>query len=177
MSEVKQAPAHLVPPQGPEAVPARPPSRPSRLPRYIWTGIALFCLIMFGSALALFFWSREALSSNDLKTATAFRINYITKGNLTKSVDVNDPAEVKRLLDALQIHDSRMGPQFNQTAGGSVVFTLPRGKSATVKFLNQGQLERADWGWVFVSSEFYQKVNEAASRAEGRRIDVMRVDN
>ena len=173
MSEVKQAP----PSQGPEGIPGRPPSRPSRVPLYIWSGIALFCLVMFGAALGIFLWSREALSSKDLKKATAIKITYVLKGNRTKSVDVNDPAEVKKLLDALEIGETQMGSQFTQTNGASVDFTLPGGKSASVKFMNQSQLERVDWGWLYVSPAFYQKVNEVISRAEGRKIDIMRMDN
>ncbi|HKI31468.1 MAG TPA: hypothetical protein VKA46_06345 [Gemmataceae bacterium] len=175
MSKVAQ-----VSPQGSSATPARPPSPPSRAPLFIWSGVALFCLLMFGSALGLFLWSREAFSSKDLKTATSLKINYLLAGMkpaATKTVVVNDPAEVRTLLDALEITDSRMGPQWGISNQGSVDFTLADGTIAHATFVNRTQLDRANWGQVYVTDAFYRKVNEAATRAEGRPIDVMKVNN
>lgn len=171
MSQVEQSP-----PPGPEGAPARPPSRPSRAALYIWAGIALFCLVMFGAALGLFLWSRDRFNSKDLKQATALKITYVLKGNVRKSLAVNDPAEVKQLLDALEITDAMMGPQSNMNAG-SVDFTLRDGQVATVQFLSQTQLDRARWGWMYVTPQFYHKVNELLSRTEKRPIDIMRIDN
>lgn len=172
MSEVQQAA-----PQGPEGVPVRPPSPPSRVALYIWAGIALFCLVMFGAALGLFLWWREAFTSKDLKTATELRITYVLKGNKAKSVVVNDPAEVKKLLDALEITDTQTGMFFGINSAGGVDFTLPKGKVAGIKFVSPTQLDRMGWGQVYVTPTFYRQVNEAASRAEGRPIDIMRADN
>jgi hypothetical protein len=172
VSEIVQEPS-----SGADSLPSRPPSKPSRVPLLIWVGIALFCLVMFGSALALFLWSREALSSKDLKRATSVRINYLVKGNRTKSVVVNDPAELQALMDALEITDTRPGAHIGLTNGGAVDFTLPSGKVAHTTFVNQTQLYRTGWGQVTVTSEFHRKVNEIATRAEGKPIDVIRVDN
>jgi hypothetical protein len=171
MSEVEQAP-----PPGPEKLPARPPSKPSRAPLYIWTGIALFCLVMFGSALGIFLWSSDRFSSKDLKRATALKINYVLKGNVKKSLTVNDPAEVKGLLDALEITDTMMGPQ-SPTNAGTVEFTLPDGNVAVIRFISPTQLDREKWGWLYVTPRFHRKVNEALSAAEKRPIDIMRIDN
>jgi hypothetical protein len=171
MSEIQQAP-----PQSYDPIPVRPPSRPSRVPLYIWVGIGLFCLVMFGSALGLFLGTREAFSSKDLKKATSLKINFVLKGNVTKTLVVNDPAEVNRLLDALTITDTQMGPQ-SKNSGGTVEFTLGNGKVAVVQFMSQTQLNRDDWGWVYVTMEFYRAVNDTLSRTEGRKIDIMRNDN
>lgn len=172
MSEVGQAP-----PAGAEGLPDRPPSKPSRLPRFLWAGIALFCLVMFGSALGLYLWSRDAFSSKDLLKAQSVKITYQVKGKQSKSIVVNDPAEVKALLDTLKITDTRMGPQYGLTTGGAVEFTLPDGTVARTQFVNNMQLDRANWGQVMVEPDFYRKVNEIATRAEGKPIDVIRVDN
>jgi hypothetical protein len=172
VSEVGQ-----VPPAGAEGLSDRPPSKPSRVPLYIWAGIALFCLVMFGSALGLYLWSRKAFSSEDLKTAKSVKINYVLKGNKVKVVVVNDPAELQALLDALTITDTQTGQQWAIQVAGSVEFTLPDGTVAQTTFVSQRQLDRTGWGQVLVEPDFYRKVNEIATRAEGRPIDVMRVDN
>jgi hypothetical protein len=172
VSEVGQAP-----PAGAEGLPDRPPSKPSRLPRFLWAGIALFCLVMFGSALALFLWSRDAFSSKDLLKAQSVKITYLMKGKQTKSVVVNDPAELKALLDALKITDTQPGQPWTMQITGSVEFTLPDGTVARTMFVSQRQLERTGWGQVMVEPDFYRKVNEIATRAEGKPIDIMRVDN
>ncbi len=171
MSEVGQAPS-----SGFEAVPVRPPSPPSRAPRYIWCGLALLCLVAFGAALGIYLWSREAFSSKDLKQATSVKITYI-KGKQPKSVVVNDPAELRALLDSLIITDTNPGLRQGPVTGGAVEFTLPDGTVARTAFLNQTRLDRADWGQVQVEADFHRKVNEIATRAEGRPIDVLRVDN
>jgi hypothetical protein len=172
VSEVGQAP-----PSGAEGVPVRPPSQPSRVPLMIWCGIAVFCLAMFGAALVLWLWSRDALSSKDLKTATSVTITYQLKGNKTKSVVVNDPVELKALLDTLTITDTQTGAHYALTSGGGVDFTLPNGTVAKTMFVNQTQLYRTNWGLIIIGPDFYRKVNEIATRAEGRPIDVSRVDN
>jgi hypothetical protein len=162
---------------GPEPLPARPPSKPSRVPLLIWGGVALFCLVMFGSAIVLYLWSREEFESRDLKKATAFRITYVLKGNQVKTVEVTDPAAVKGLVDALEITQTQMGPQFSTSNQAAVDVTLPGGKSARLKFVSQTQLDRMNWGMLMVTPSFYRKVNETASKAEGKPIDILRVDN
>ncbi|HEX5268834.1 MAG TPA: hypothetical protein VFW33_00040, partial [Gemmataceae bacterium] len=129
MSEVEQAP-----PAGAEGVPSRPPSPPSRAPLWIWVGVAVFCLVMFGAALGLYLWSREAFSSKDLKQAKSVKINYLLKGNRTKTVVVDAPPDLPALLDSLKITDTRPGDRYyGITTSGSVDFTLPDGKVAQVK--------------------------------------------
>jgi len=44
-------------------------------------------------------------------------------------------------------------------------------------FFNPNTLVRDNWGQVYVMPSFYQKVCDVASRAEGRRIDVMSPNN
>jgi hypothetical protein len=165
------------PPAGAEGLPVRPPSKKSRLPLVIWAGIAIFCLVMFGTALGLFLWSRKAFSSEDLKTASSVKVNYLLKGNQTKSVVVNDPAELRALLDALKITDTQPGQPWTMQITGTVEFSLPDGTVARTMFVSQRQLERTGWGQVMVEPDFYRKVNEIATRAEGKPIDIMRVDN
>jgi hypothetical protein len=161
----------------PEPLPARPPSRPSRVPLLIWGGIALFCLTMFGGALVLYLWSRDELESRDLKKATAFKITYVLKRNQTNTVDVTDPAAVKDLADALEITSTMMGAQFSTSNSAAVDVTLPGGKSARLKFVSPTQLDRAGWGMLMVTPSFHRKVNEAASKAAGKPVDISRTDN
>jgi len=169
-------------PQGFEAIPARPPSAPSRVPHFIWAGIALLCLVLFGTALGLFLWSRDRFSSKDLKTATSLTVGYTLKNGVGKSITVSDPAEVRALLDALDITGTRPGAMSGPNAAGGqpgwVDFVLP---DATVVrchfFFNPNTLVRDNWGQVYVMPSFYQKVCDVASRAEGRRIDVMSPNN
>jgi hypothetical protein len=153
----------------PEGLPARPPSEPSRVPRLIWAGIALFCLLMFGGALGLFLWSRQVGGSRDLKRATSLTISYTVKGAQQKSIAVSDPAEVRDLLDALEITDTQSGLFAAQSA--------PGGKSARVVFVGPTVLDRSNWGQVHVTRRFYDKVCDVASKAEGRKIDILRSDN
>jgi hypothetical protein len=171
VSEVGQAP-----PSGAEGVPVRPPSPPSRVPLYIWAGIAVLCLALFGAALGLYLWSREAYSSKDLKRATSVKINYVLRGNRPKSVVV-DGAELQALLDALVITEAHPGIHYGLSTGGTVDFTLPDGAVAQTRVMSQTALDRTNWGQVQVEPGFYRKVNEIATRAEGKPIDVMRVDN
>jgi hypothetical protein len=161
----------------PDVHPDRPPSRPSRVPLFIWSGIALFCLVMFGGALGLYLWSRDEFESKDLKKATAFKITYVVKGTQTKTIDVTDPAAVQGLVDALQITETRMGPQFTPPNKAAVEFILPDGKTARITFVNPTQLDRMNWGMIMVTPAFYQKVNDTASKAEGKPIDIMRNNN
>ena len=172
MSEVGPAPQ-----PGADEVPVRPPSKPSRLPLFIWIGIAVFCLVTLSAALALFVWSRKAFSSEDLKQATSIKIVYVLRGNRTEEVVVDDPADLKSLLDALVISEAEMAPVFQPNLAGTVVFTLPGGKVAETTFGSRTQLNRTNWGYVIVSPDFYHKVNEIARRAKGRPIDIMKLDN
>jgi hypothetical protein len=172
VSEVGQAP-----PSGAEGVPVRPPSPPSRVPLFIWVVIAVLCLALFGAALALYLWSREAYSSKDLKRATSVTISYTLKGNRTRTVAVNNPAELQALLDTLEITDTKPGIHYGATTGGTVDFTLPDGTVAQTRFVTQTQLDRTSWGQVSIGPGFYRKVNEIATRGEPKPIDVMRVDN
>jgi hypothetical protein len=160
-----------------EGIPVRPASKPSRVPLMIWSGIALLCLVLFGSALALFLWSREAFGSKDLKKATAVKITYYVRGGQVKSVHVNDPAELKGLLDALEITDTNSRIQYGLANQGSVDFTLPDGTNARVMFVNKTQLDRSNWGRIDVTPAFYEKVNEIATRAEGRPVDILKTNN
>jgi hypothetical protein len=172
VNEVEQAP-----PPGLEGIPVRPASKPSRVPLYIWSGIALFCLVMFGAALGIYLWSHDRFSSQDLKKATQVKINYVLKGNQRKSIVVSDPTELKALLDALQITDTQPGPPPMTNNTGSLEFTLADGSMARIAFLAPNQLERANWGWIFVTPTFHRKVNDIISRAEKKPIDIMRIDN
>jgi hypothetical protein len=158
-------------------LPVRPPSKPSRAPWFIFSGIALFCLLMFGAALALFLWSREKFDSKDLKKATSIEIAYMVKSPQTKTVTINDPATVKRLLDALDIINTQPGAQVALTNQPYLIFHLAGGKQARLVFVNQQQIDRANWGLLYVTPTFYQKVNEELSRAEGKPIDIMRPNN
>jgi hypothetical protein len=172
MNEETQAP-----PEGPDLLPSRPPSPPSRVPRLIWAGIALFCLLMFGAAVAVFLWSREATGSRDLKKATSLTISYTLKGNQAKSVTVSDPAEVRDLLDALEITGTQPGMFMGLKPAGRVDFVLPDGTVARTTFADKTDLDRANWGQVYVTPRFYEKVCDVASKTEGRKIDVLRMDN
>ena len=173
MSQVEPVSSH-----SPEVLPARPPSQPSRLALLIWAGVALFCLVMFGSALGLYLWSRERFESKDLKQATAFKITYVLKGNRTKTVEVTDPAAVQGLVDALEITSTQMGPYYAGTNNQAAVdVTLPDGRSAHLVFMTQTQINRTGWGIIMTTPAFYRKINEAASKAEGKPIDILRVDN
>jgi hypothetical protein len=175
VSKLEQAP-----PPSPEGVPARPPSKPSRAALYIWIGIAVFCLVMFGSALGLFLWSRDAFSSRDLKRAKSVKITYVVKGNVKKTVVVDKPAELASLLDSLEITNTQMGwSQGIQQNQGFIDFTLSNGTNARVAFMNgqPTQLDRVDWGWVYVTSAFHRKVNEIISKEEGREIDILKPGN
>ncbi len=165
-------------PVEPVAPPAdRPPSRPSRLPLLICGGIALLCLVLFGTALVLFLWSRDEFDSRDLKKATAFRITYVVQGNQTKTVEVSDPAAVRELANALDITDTIMGAQFAAPNKAAVDVTLPNGRSARLTIISPTQIDRMGWGAIMVTPSFYRKVNEAASKAAGKSIDLLRVDN
>jgi hypothetical protein len=170
VSQVESAP-----PQGPEVTPPRPPSRPSRAALFIWVGIAAFCLLMFGSALGLFIWSHTAFDSKDLKKAKSVKITYHLRNNVIKSVVVDDPAKLAELLDSLEIVRADMGgPSFWSQRQAAVDFTLPGGKGARVTFQSPTQLDRANWGPVYVTPAFHRKVNEILSAAEKRPIDIMK---
>jgi hypothetical protein len=166
-----------VSPQEYEPIPVRPPSAPSRAPRLIWAGIALLCLVLFGSALGLFLWSYNRYNSKDLKKATSLTINYSLKNRKSGSVTVTDPAEVRALLDALDVTRAYPGVVMNFKAAGWVVFVLPDGTEARCDIFNQTSLNRVNWGQLNVKPSFYQKACDAASKAEGRRIDLMSFNN
>jgi hypothetical protein len=154
-------------------------SKPSRAALLIWAGIAAFCLTMFGSALALFLWSRTAFDSKDLKTATSVRITYLMKsptGTQSKSVVVSDPAELAALLGALEITHTDMSMQFWSQKQATIDFTLANGKVAHVTFPTPSptQLNRESWGQVYVTPKFREKVNEIISKEEKRPIDIQK---
>ncbi len=132
MSEVGQAP-----PSGVDQLPARPPSEPSRVPLFIWVGIAVFCLLTFGAAVGMYLWWCEAWSAKDLKQATSVKISYVTRRNQVESVAV-EGAELQALLDSLKVTDTQPGGiRFALTSGGAVDFTLPDGKVAQTRFVTQ----------------------------------------
>jgi hypothetical protein len=158
-------------------LPVRLPTKPSRAPWVILGVIVVFCLLTFGGALALYLWSRERFESKDLFKATSIEITYHVKSPLTKTVVVNDPAAVKRMIDALSIISMQPGAQVALASPTYVVLHLPDGKQARLTFVSQTQLDRANWGMLYVSPAFYQKVNEEASRIEGKPIDIMRPVN
>jgi hypothetical protein len=152
-----------------------PPPEPERAPRWPWILIALFTLGMFAAAIGVFLWSREMASSRDLKRATAVKINYVANGKL-KSLNVTDPAEVRDLLDSLEIKDTN-GGWWQSGSPGSIDFTLRDGTVAHVLFDSAIQLNRQEWGQVIVTDKFHKKVNALATKAEGRPIDILNKNN
>jgi hypothetical protein len=145
----------------------------------IWSVVAGFSLLMFASALGVFLWWHKALSSEDLKTATALRINYLVsnpRGPITKTIEVKDPVEVQKLLDALEITSTHRGRWWSKSNQGSVDFILPDGTIEHAMFVDSNQLERMNWGEVIISDAFYHRVNEVASRAEGKPIKITQVN-
>ncbi len=170
-------PVESISPENFPPLPVWPPSKPSRAPWFVFAGIAVFCLIMFGAAVALFLWSRARFESKDLKKATAIDITYMVKGVPSKTVVVNDPAAVKRLIDALDIISTQPGAQVKMVNQPELIFHLPDGKQARVIFVNQQQLDRSNWGLLYVAPAFYHKVNEELTRAEGKPIDILKPNN
>jgi hypothetical protein len=154
-----------------------PPPEPERAPRWPWILIALFTLGMFAAALGVFLWSRERASSKDLKRATAVQINYVANGKI-KALQVTDPAELRDLLDSLEIVSTDPGRwAINTISAGSVDFTLRDGGAAHVVFDSATQLNREDWGQITLTDRFYKKVNSFATKAEGRPIDILNKNN
>jgi hypothetical protein len=172
-------------PAGPSA--AMTASEGGRTARLIRIGLVLLALCFFSGSLGTYLWFRHLSSSADLKRATGLRIGYTVKGtppqkpwtrnpNL-KWIEVSDPTQVKELLDALQIVRTEVGMYMGLSPTGSVEFRMPDGSVILVNIAGPTHLDRVNWGQVYVEPEFYHKVNEVASKAEGRKIDVMRQDN
>ncbi len=142
------------------------------LPRWVGRTLLLVCLALFASTAGVFAYLRTVGNSADLKKATSLTLYYTLKPQTLKRVEVTDPAQVKDLLDALDITHTDPGMVYGIKPVGYVEFRLPD-RTFRCNFFSKTQLDRANWGQVYVSPRFYEKVCDVASRAEGRRIDVL----
>jgi hypothetical protein len=145
----------------------------------VWSATGVLGVLIAFVWLGLFFWPGPLFQSSDLKTATSVEITYELAGKRRKSVVVDDPAELRELLAALEITRVEKGDEImaESKKGNAVDFTLPGGTVRHAAFVSATVLDRQGWGLVCLTPRFYEKVCELASRAEGRPIDVLRNDN
>ena len=148
-----------------------------RAPRWAWLTLALLAAASLAGSVAVYARLRQVTSSADLKRATALTLHYTAKNLAMKSVRVDDPAQVRALLDALEITGTNYGYPWNNKGAARVDFDLPGGTTARCNFMTATHLERDGWGWVHTTPRFHQKLCEIVSQAEGRRIDVLNAAN
>jgi hypothetical protein len=112
------------------------------------------------------------LAALELKKATGLRINYSVQ-NKTKSLMVDDPGQVRTALASLVItgEDKKIGTQYFPL--GTIDFLVPDKEEIKTKFISATHLEKDNWGQLYVTEDFYLKVCELLSKAEGRPMDIL----
>src|SRR5262249_36837450 len=112
------------------------------------------------------------LAALELEKATGLRINYSVQ-NKTKSLMVDDPGQVRTALASLVItgEDKKIGTQYFPL--GTIDFLIPDKEEIKTKFISATHLEKDNWGQLYVTEEFYLKVCELLSKAEGRPMDIL----
>jgi hypothetical protein len=143
-----------------------------------WSAFLALCLLLglaAGLRWFLLWWgfvpaSQEAI----LRQATAVRIGY-TVHKQRKFVTVSSPGELRELLDSIRVTNAAKGAAFPWLSPhGTAEFTLPDGTVLQTFFIYNNQLERSQWGHLYLKTDFYEKVCALVSRAEGKPIDVLK---
>ena len=135
--------------------------------------VVIVSLLLLAVVLRFVVWHTGLLPVSEevvLKTAASVQLNYSVRGEM-KSLDVTDPGELRELLAALHLRREDQ-PYWDRGSvkRNSVHFYFPDGRSQRgLHFLTPTTLGRYE-----VDPRFYQKACEIASRAEGRKIELLR---
>lgn len=143
-----------------------------------WSAFLALCLLLGLSAgvRGLFrSWGVAPLSQESaLRQAMALRIGY-TVDRQRRSITVSDPEELRGLLDSLAITNSVKGMAYpGWKAQGTVDFILADGTVLPSLFIYNTQLERTQWGHLYVKKDFYDRVCALLTRVERKPIDVLK---
>jgi hypothetical protein len=106
-----------------------------------------------------------------LKNAKAMKIQYYVKTEL-KTLLVEAASDLKQLTAGLQLEDADKGAQAGAALILGVTFVLPDGKEVKTMFLTRTQLDRSDWGQIYLkNTTFYEKVTALVGKKEGTPFD------
>jgi hypothetical protein len=109
-----------------------------------------------------------------LRQATAVRIGY-TVQKQKKFLTVSSPEELRELLDSISVVSTVKGTTYTWwQAQGTADFTLQDGSVLKTMFIYNNQLERNQWGHLYLKADFHEKVCALISRVEGKPIDVLK---
>ena len=88
--------------------------------------------------------------------------------------DLRPVDEVQAILANLHVTRARKGPQLTWKAASTVDFSMGDGTVIKTAFIRNTQLDRSNWGQLFVDPRFHQKVCEVVSKTEGKTLDILK---
>jgi hypothetical protein len=111
----------------------------------------------------------------EFQNTKSIKITYTVNGQ-HKDVTISDAKEVKGIVDTISI-DYKEDSAPGWIVYNAVSFKLPNDKEINVFIARMGVLDRPQKGLIILKdTRFYDKINEVASKKEGREIDVL-IDN
>jgi hypothetical protein len=142
-----------------------------------WSAFLALCLMLGLAGVVrglLLLWATVPASQEAaLRQATMVRIGY-TVHKQRKYHTVSNPDELRDLLDGISVVNSSKGSTFSWLSpNGTVEFTFRDGAVLQAVFVYNNQLQRPQWGHLYLKTDFYDKVCVLLSRVEGRPIDVL----
>jgi hypothetical protein len=109
----------------------------------------------------------------DLLTAVGLRVGY-TVSNKTKVLTISEPDEVKSVLASLTVTGEEKKLDVKFFPLGTVDFLLADQKVLSTKLVSPTHIEKDDWGQIYVTDGFYEKICEVVSKAERKPMDVLK---
>jgi hypothetical protein len=101
-------------------------------------------------------------------------IEYTVQGQ-KNTVVIEDAKEIKEILSTIHVEETKEGPQVGLKPKCRVEFTTADKTTIKTMFVKAAHLDRSFWGQIYLKdADFYDKINEIASKKEGRKIDVLK---
>lgn len=111
---------------------------------------------------------------NPFEGAKKISIEYTVQGE-KNTLSLEDAKQVKEIVSAMHIQQTEEGPQVGLKPKCRVEFTMMDKTIIRIMFVKPSQLDRSFSGQVYLKdTDFYDKINEIASKKEGKKIDVLK---
>jgi hypothetical protein len=141
------------------------------------TVVLLFCcLVALGAGVRFLLFSTGWVLRDQgdlLRRATSVTIGYSVQQQ-KKSLTVSNPEELQEILTNLHVTNARKGAHLTWKAASTVDFAMGDGTVIKTAFVRKNQLDRSDWGQLFVDPRFHEKLCEVVSKTEGKPVDVLK---
>jgi hypothetical protein len=143
--------------------------------------VVILLVLAVGARVSLVWSGAIPNEHDDLKMATALRINYTVDG-FSRTLTINNPREVQEVLSAMVFTGTSRGGRYRRfytppsrgAAPSDVDFLYPGGREIHATFVSRTEMSRNDRGPVQLTPRFYEKISQILSQQEGKKVDPLR---